>query len=143
MTDQLRIYFDVLIAVAWADGKVTVEERKRIESACRAAGLDAKACERIRAALRREPGTPSEAAASAKRASNDTIAEVARDAYLVALADNQIAPAEIAVIDAFLAGAGVPAGKRPAIHEWARRSAAMHVDGVHLLMDARQRSRSH
>ncbi len=133
----IELYFDVLACVARADGRVSRQEGDLVHRAAVAAGLAGDALERLERRLDiREPFSPDEVFAEVVPTMNvSTVAETLRDAYVLAAADNEIVRAEIAVIDRFLAHLGIAEEQRPALHEWARRAAEHHLDGLALLAD--------
>jgi len=133
----IELYFDVLASVARADGRVSPEESALVRNAAVAAGLSSDALSGLERRLDiQEPFSLDEALAEAAPMMNaSTAAETLRDAYVLATADNQIVRAEIAVIDRFLAHLGIAEEQRPALHEWARRAAEHHLDGLALLAE--------
>lgn len=133
----IELYFDVLACVARADGRVSPEESALVRNAAIAAGLSGNALSGVERRLdMREPFALDEALAEAAPMMNvSTVAETLRDAYVIAAADKEILRAEIAVIDRFLAHMGLAEEQRPALHEWARRAAEHHLDGLALLAD--------
>lgn len=133
----IELYFDVLACVARADGQVSAEERALVHRAAVAAGLSGDALAALERRLDlREPFSPDEVFAEVAPMMNvSTVAETLRDAYVLAASDNEIVRAEIAVIDRFLASVGIAEEQRPALHEWARRAAEHHLDGLALLAE--------
>ncbi|NUN52067.1 MAG: TerB family tellurite resistance protein [Planctomycetaceae bacterium] len=134
----IELYFAVLACVARADGRVTQEERHVIRSAAQAAGLTGDVLARLERLL--DMATPFSSedvlAEIAPGMTAATLAEAIRDAYVLAAADQEIAPAEVAVIDRLFALVGIAEHRRPALHEWARRAAEHHLDGLALLSEA-------
>lgn len=135
---SIELYFDVLACVARSDGRVSPEESALVRSAAVASGLAGDSLARVERRLdMREPFSLDDALAEvAPDMDASTVAETLRDAYVLAAADNDIVRAEISVIDRFLAHVGVAEEHRPALHEWARRAAEHHLDGLALLTDA-------
>jgi hypothetical protein len=137
----LQRYFDVLACVARADQVVVDAERGLLLAAASACDLASEAMQRLERQL--DLGQPldvdrtlADAAAGADVA---VVAEVLRDAYVLAMADSDVAPAELAVIDRFLDHAGYDANGRAVMMEWARRAAELHCDGASLAAELRRR----
>lgn len=131
------VYFDVLICVARADGRIAPEELRFLREAAEAAGLSGERLDRVERYLDLEiPFDVDQVLTGAAAHLNvSTLAEVIRDAYVIALADAEVAPTEVAVVARLLALVGVAEGPRAAVLEWARLAAEHHVNGLGLLQE--------
>jgi uncharacterized tellurite resistance protein B-like protein len=135
---SLELYFDVLACVARADGRLAPEEQRFLRAAAESSRLSGDALARLERLL--DVDTPfsvdlvlSEVAGEMNAA---VVVEALRDAYVLAAADGEIAPVEIDVLDRLLARIGIAIERRPALHEWARRAAEHHIEGLALLAES-------
>jgi tellurite resistance protein len=133
----LQVYFDVLACVARADQQVTPAERSAILSAATACDLGELALERIEGSL--DLGQPFDVDAvleiAAGRMDPGLLAELLRDAFVLAGADGDVAPLELDTIRRLLSCMGIEATRQDVLMEWARRAAEHHMDGVQLVAE--------
>lgn len=135
----METYFHVLAAVARADEELHPNELQLVRSAATEARLTTEELARVEETLAGQKGWLVGGVASLGALTESTIAEALRDGYVVALCDGVLDQAEIACLDDVMNAAGIAAEARPALHEWARRAAEHHVDGLALLTEWRSR----
>lgn len=133
----LQVYFDVLACVARADQQVTPAERSAILSAASACDIGAVALARIEGSL--DLGQPFDVDAVLDLAAGaldpGLLAELLRDAFVLAGADGDVAPLELDTIRRLLSRIGIEATSQDVLMEWARRAAEHHMDGVQLVAE--------
>ena len=130
----LQIYFDVLVCVARADGQITPSERAAILNAAAACDLGATGLARIELGLDLSQPFDVDAVLGAASGHMDPglLAEILRDAFVLAGSDGDVAPPEIDTVRRLLTQMGFEATSQDVVMEWARCAAEHHVDGVRL-----------
>jgi hypothetical protein len=137
LADRRRAHLRVLACVARADGRVTIEEAGWLLGAFTDADLSADERAELELALRAGSLDVQATLQEATRGTSpELLAALLRDAYIVAGADGELVAEEVALADALLGEAGIAELHRPALQEWARRAADLHLDGLTLLKQA-------
>lgn len=137
--NPMETYFHVLAAVAAADEQLHPNEALLVRSAATEARLTTDELARVEDTLGGQKRWLLEGVAHLGALTESTLAEALRDGYVVALCDGVLDQSEIQCLDEVMSAAGIASEARPALHEWARRAAEHHVDGLALLSEWRAR----
>lgn len=142
--DPRETYLRLMVCVARIDGRIADSERRLLEAAAERSGLPEARIAEMRSFL--EDPSPfdvdEEVARIGPGLDPGTLLEILRDGYVMASSDKDLAPCELAILDRFMAGAGIREVDRPSLHEWARLAAGNVIDGLLLASTALEHARA-
>jgi len=120
--DKMTRVLTLVVAVILSDGHVSPEELELFELMVEDLGVEEAKVHAFRQALNGQVDFDRERAVieAAQGIGWAEVAEMVREAYVVAHVDQSVELAEVHVIEPFLRAAGMPAERLPAARAWAR-----------------------
>jgi tellurite resistance protein len=128
-------YLELMLLVLKADGIIDERERALIYRMIKNVGMKDELVQKYDARLKIDNSEDREQILTEIASDLDpaTLTGMVRDAYIMADADNNIHPAEVQVINDFLAKAGIPGERFKEIETWARKNIAHLKRGQRLM----------
>lgn len=116
-TEISVLHIQILALIAWADDKITVEERSFLQNAIKASLCDKKTKDDLIRFMDYSPQID-KVLNSITNIPKDAAVSILRSAYSIAAADGSVHPKELEVIDKIAIKLGIDEKEIEALHKW-------------------------